>query len=181
MSAQLAHLHSNIHAGLDDLGCAADYFEEILEIRQRIRLFDGLSRDDIRVVCRYLRCYAAPRGQRLVEVGEGGSFLMLLLTGAAETRADIPAIGIEKLEDIEPGATLGETTFFAGRPHHASCITTCPSDFAVLTRAAFNALLLQEPQLGNRLLLSLLEILSDRLRANTLPETCSAAEDMLCE
>jgi len=155
---------SKIFGGLDDLGSADGYLDEILEIRDRIRLFAGCSEDEIRQICRYLHCFAVPRNHQLVEAGKGGNFLLLLLTGAAETRKNMPGIGSEKLADVVPGTTLGETSLVDGQPHPVSCVTTLPTDFAVLTREALNSLMLQHPRLANKLLLTLLAMLAERLR-----------------
>lgn len=165
---------SKIYSDLDDLGSADGYLDEIMEIRDQIGLFDGYSMEEVKVICRYMQCYAAPRNYPLLEAGMRGSFLLLLLTGAAQTCRHIPGIGIEKVADILPGAVLGETSIADGKPHLVNCITTLPADVAVLTRNALDSLLLQDPRLGNKLLLTLLEMLADRLRETSHRELPSA-------
>lgn len=155
---------NKIYADLEDLGSAERYLDEILEILYQIRLFDDFSMDEIKVLCHYMRCYAVPRNYALLEEGKEGDFMLLVLTGAAEVRKYVPAIGHEKIADILPGMTVGETSMIDGRPRFISCSATVPTDVAVLTREALNNLLLQAPRLGNKLLLTLLQMLSGRLR-----------------
>jgi CRP-like cAMP-binding protein len=69
---------------------------------------------------------------------------------------------------IGPGSTLGEMTLLDGKPRFASCITLEPTDFAVLTRAGLNEILMQMPRVGNKLLLILLQMMTTRLR-----DTCN--------
>lgn len=155
---------NKIYGDLENLGRAERYLDEILEILYQIRLFDDFSMDEIKVLCHYLHCYAAPRDYLLLEEGKEGDFLLLLLTGSAEVRKYVPGIGNEKVADILPGTTVGETSMIDGRPRLVSCVTTAPADVAVLTRDALNSLLLQAPRLGNKFLLTLLQMLSGRLR-----------------
>ena len=51
-----------------------------------------------------------------------------------------------------------------GEPRFASCVTIEPSRIAVLTRDAMLLVLHDEPRLGSKILLKLVQLLSDRLR-----------------
>lgn len=153
-----------IYSDLVDLGRADGYLDEILEIAHQIKLFDDFGMDEIRVLCHHMRCYAAPRNYALLEEGAAGDCLLLILTGAAEVRKHVPGVGVEKIAEIAPGATVGETSMLDGAPRFVSCIALVPTDFAVLNRDALNRILLQAPRLGNKLLLTLLRLLSARLR-----------------
>ena len=100
----------------------------------------------------------------LLKEGDSGDFMLLILTGSAEVRVQIPGIGNEKIAELRPGSTVGETSMIDGMPRFITCIATAPTDFAVLTRDSFNSILMQAPRLGNKLLLTLLHLLSARLR-----------------
>lgn len=160
----MADTLTTIYGDLEDLGRAEGYLDEILEIIDRIRLFDDLALDEIRVLCRHMRCYAAPRNYALLEAGAGGGYLLLVLTGTAEVRRQRPGLDDDNIEAIAAGAALGEASLVDGQPCGVSCIATVPTDFAVLTRDALNHILLQAPRLGNKLLLALLQLMSARLR-----------------
>lgn len=164
-----------MYGDLNDLGLAENYMDEIYEILHQIRLFDDFGMDEIKALCHYLHCYAAPRHYPLLKEGDSGDYLVLILTGAAEVRVQIPGVGNEKIADLLPGASVGETSLVDGKPRFITCVATAPTDFAVLTRASLNHILLQAPRLGNKLLLTLLQLLSARLREAYNPAQAAVA------
>lgn len=166
---------SSMYGDLNDLGLAEHYMDEIYEIVHQIRLFDDFGIDEIRALCHYLHCYAAPRHYPLLKEGDSGDYMVLILTGAAEVRVHIPGIGTEKIAELAPGSTVGETSMVDGKPRFITCVATAPTDFAVLTRDALNQILMQAPRLGNKLLLTLLQLLSARLREAYNPALSEAA------
>ncbi len=166
---------SKPYEDLDDLGKADNYLDEILDIVHHITLFDDFTMDEVRVLCHYMQCYAAPRNYPLLQEGDEGDFMVLILTGSAEVRVQIPGIGNEKIADLFAGSTVGETSLIDGKPRFISCVSTVPTDFAVLTREALNKVLLQAPRLGNKLLLTLLQLMSARLREAYNPVLSSFA------
>ena len=153
-----------IYGDLEDLGKADRYLDEILEIVHQIKLFDDFSMDEIKVLCHYMQCFAAPRNYTLLEEGTDGDYLLLILTGSVEVRKQIPGQGVEMIAEMTAGSTMGEMSLVDGKPHYTSCIARVPTDFAVLTREALNGILLQAPRLGNKLLLILLQMMSTQLR-----------------
>lgn len=165
---------NKIYSDLNDLGRAESYMDEIYEIIHEIRLFDDFGMDEIKVLCHYLHCYAAPRHYPLLKEGDSGDFMLLILTGSAEVRVQIPGVGNEKIAELRPGSTVGETSMIDGQPRFITCIATAPTDFAVLTRDSFNSILMQVPRLGNKLLLTLLHLLSARLREAYNPALAAA-------
>jgi CRP-like cAMP-binding protein len=156
---------NQIYSDLEDLGTADGFIDEILEIIQHISLFSAFSEDEIRAVCHYMRCFAAPRNYALMEEGIDDEHLLIVLTGTAEMK-HISAEGCEVITELAAGSIIGEVSMIDGKTQLAGCITTRPVDFAVLTQAGLNRLLVQAPRLGNKILLALLQLLSSRLREN---------------
>jgi len=156
-----------IYSDLENLGMANEFMDEILEVIHHIGLFSDFNEDEIRVMCRYMRCFAAPRGYLLLEEGGAAEHLLIVLTGTAETRYSPGKYSVENSEiatELSTGSVIGEISMLDGKAQPASCITTSPVDFAVLTRGDLNRILMHAPRLGNKLLLALLERLSIRLR-----------------
>jgi len=148
------------YPGLDWLGRADKYEDDIFEIVNHIKLFDKFSLDEVKSLCRFMQCYAAPRDFKLLAEGDSGDYLLLILTGSVNvTKGDATLIA-----RVGVGATLGEMSMIDGNPRFASCVTIVPTDFAVLTRESFNNVLIQMPRLGNKLLLTLLQTTTSRLR-----------------
>lgn len=153
-----------LHPDLVYLGGADQYEEEIFEIIEDIKIFEAFSLDEVRTLCQLMQCYAAPKDMTLLKEGDAGDFLILILTGSVEVTKTISTGEVKLISQVGVGATLGEMSMIDGCPRFASCVTVLPTDFAVLTRETLNDVLLQMPRLGNKLLLTLLQTMSIRLR-----------------
>jgi CRP-like cAMP-binding protein len=99
----------------------------------------------------------------LLKEGDEGDYLLLILTGKVSVLKKTES-GERRLAVAEPGMTLGEMSLIDGSPRFASCDSIVPTDFAVLDRASLNAILVQMPRLGNKLLLIFLQLMTTRLR-----------------
>ena len=104
----------------------------------------------------------------LLKEGDAGDFLLLILTGKVVVEKTIEGAEVKHISEVVAGSTLGEMSMIDGLPRFASCTTVSPTDFAVLTRETLNNVLLQMPRLGNKLLLTLLQTMSGRLRDSIL-------------
>lgn len=149
-----------MYGDLEPLGAADLYLDEILEIIHQTPLFNGFNPEEVKAVCQHMQCYAAPSHYVLMQEGMAGVGLLLILTGAAQE------LGKQEVTytHVLPGACLGEVTFIDGKPNVASYVATVPTDFAIMTRENLNAVLLEYPRLGNKLLLRLAQIIATRLR-----------------
>ena len=152
---------------LVDLGSAANFFDEIQDIVKGLSLFEGFSNQECALLCDYMECYGAPSRSTILTEGESGDFMVLILTGSINVvKAD--AAGESKVvAQLGPGGFLGEMSLFDGQQRFASCITLEPTDFAVLTRDCINDILVDHPRLGNKLLLIMLQLMTERLRIAT--------------
>lgn len=151
-------------AAFESLGDASAYVDRILEILERIRLFEDFERDEIEKLARYMRCYRAAAGVEIIREGDAGDFMVLLIEGEIEiVKRD--ARGLPQRMGVDgPGKTLGEMSLIDGEPRFASCVTLAPSLFAVLDRAALIRVVADESKLGVKLLMELLMLLNQRLR-----------------
>lgn len=155
---------SGLFPALESLGSASRFAEEIHEIIDRIPLFEDFSSSEIEALCAYMICYAAPRDSQILREGEDGDFLLVVLTGKVAVRKAMPNGDVKLITLVGPGASLGEMSLVDGHPRFASCVTAEPTDFAVLTRQELNEILINQPRLGNKLLLVLLQMMTRRLR-----------------
>ncbi|BCM24234.1 cyclic nucleotide-binding domain-containing protein [Methyloradius palustris] len=153
-----------MYENITNLGKAEAFVDEILEIIDHIKLLDHFSVDEIKILCHYMQCFAAPRDYTLIQEGDKGDFLILVLSGAVDVQKDIPKIGIKKIAEVGAGVTLGEMSLIDSQTRFASCVTSAPTDFAVFTRESLNEVLIEMPRLGNKFLLVLLQLMAQRLR-----------------
>ncbi len=112
----------------------------------------------------FMYVYEAPPGVTIINEGEAGDFMMLLMQGMVDVlrrnRYNYPS----RIAVAHSGHSLGEMSMFDGEPRFASCVTLENSRIAVLTRDALMLVLGEEPKLGNKILLKLVQLLSERLR-----------------
>ena len=149
------------------LGRATDYLDEILEVLSPLALFEGFSKLECGELCQYLECFGAPSRATFIHEGEAGNFLVIVLTGRILVLKRGEGGESKVVAEAGPGAFLGEMSLIDGKPRFATCTSAEPTDLAVLTRANLNALMVDHPRLGQKLLLMLLRLMATRLRDTT--------------
>jgi len=162
-------MHSNfgdLQPDIQPLGTVSDFANEFIEAVGPHHFFDSFSRQETILLSEYLDCFGVPRESTVLREDDEGDFLAILITGKAvlvKTHDDVTTT----LQEISPGEIIGAMSFVDRKPRFASCITTEPSDFAVLTHDSLNAMLADHPRLGNKFLLMLLGLTASRLRHAT--------------
>ena len=150
--------------GLQPVGRASEFFDEIHALMARTPLFSGLDADETRRLGAFMYVYEAPVGVTMITEGEAGDFMVLLMSGMIDVlrrnRYNYPS----RIAVAHAGHALGEMSMFDGEPRFASCVTLERSRVSVLTRDALLLVLNDEPKLGNKILLKLVQLLSERLR-----------------
>ena len=153
-----------ISLGLVPIGRANDFLGEIHQLMSRTPLFSGLDVEETGKLGDFMYVYESPPGVTVINEGEAGDFMMLLMSGMVDVlrrnRYNYPS----RIAVAHVGHALGEMSMFDGEPRFASCVTLENSRVAVLTREALMMVLTDQPELGNKILLKLVQLLSDRLR-----------------
>jgi CRP-like cAMP-binding protein len=152
---------------LSYLGAASNYLEEIYEVLGPMALFDGFTPEEHSTLCDYMECYAADTGATLLREGDQGDFMMLVLTGKVNVIKLDKDSGNKVVSEVGPGGFLGEMSLVDGQPRFASCISSCPTDVAVLHRRDLAGMVSGQPQVGIKVLLLLLQLVAQRLRDAT--------------
>jgi CRP-like cAMP-binding protein len=155
-------------AGLVPLGSGIEYVDDILAVLRPLALFEGFAIAECRQLCEYLECFGAPGGAVIVHEGEPGTFMAIVVTGEVGVTKRLDDGDTREVARLAPGAFFGEMSLIDGQPRFATCVTTMPSDLAVLTRDHLNRILIDHPRLGQKLLLMLLRLTTARLRETTL-------------
>ncbi len=150
--------------GLMPLGSASHYEDEIFSIIDHILLFEDLGPAEISQLCGKMDCFSAKRGDVIMKEDDDGDFLGIILTGEVAVVKHGTGGEPKQLAVVGPGASLGEMSLINGKPRFATCVAKEPTDIAVLTRDTIYDILVLHPSLGNKVLLILLQITSQRLR-----------------
>jgi len=145
------------------LGTARDFVDEFIGVLKKQRAMQHFSRQELTLLAEYMDCFGVGRNSTVIHEGDDGDFLAILVTGAAQivkTREG----GATVVRKLKPGELFGEMSMIDGERRVANCITSEPSDFAVLTHQKLNDMLADHPRLGNKFLLMLLSLTAARLR-----------------
>jgi CRP-like cAMP-binding protein len=156
---------ANSFGALQALGNGVAHVDRIMAVIEHIRLFEDFTREEIESLARHMQCYRADIGVEILREDEPGDYMLLLIEGSVEIlkrdRQGLP----QRLAIDGPGQTLGEMSLIDGAPRFASCVTLAPTLFAALDRAALKRLIEDEPKVGIKLLMELMMLLNQRLRA----------------
>ena len=153
-----------LYDDLDYLGAASGYADEVHEAISKGPIFEHFTHREIEALCPFMHCFAASRGVALLREGDEGDYLLIVLSGKVDVRKQDPKNKSMSIAVAGPGTSLGEMSLIDGERRFASCVTTEPTDFAVMTRFDLNEILVTHPRLANKLLIRLMQIIVCRLR-----------------
>lgn len=163
------------------LGSGASHAADLQQLLARTALFSGLGRKESLLLGAVMHVYEAHEGQTLITEGDLGDYMMILMRGTVDVVRRNEHNFPLRIAVANPGQTLGEMSMVDGLARFASCVAQTDCRVAVLTRAALLALLQREPVLGNKVLLKLVSLLSDRLRETSAQlVNCMAARGGSC-
>jgi uridine kinase len=125
-------------------------------------LLGSFGPEDWTRLARYLERVTFPAGERVVDESSPSEAMFFLLEGEARLRRARVDLGV-----IGPGAHFGELAMIARRLRTATVISLTPLTAARLTRARYDALGAEEPELALRLTQALVGSLGSRLAEMT--------------
>jgi CRP-like cAMP-binding protein len=122
---------------------------------ERVPLFAGLDREHLEDVLRVGRRVSFDTGQAIVERGDPGDAMYIMVGGAAEV--DVGG----RFHRLERGDFFGEMAVLAGRPREATVRAVEPAQALRIPADGFQAFLLDHPHIAVGLLKSLVERLRE--------------------
>jgi CRP-like cAMP-binding protein len=93
--------------------------------------------------------------------------MLMVLEGRVEVHKRDRWNTQQLLAAVDAGRTLGEMSMIDGEPRFATCIAAEPTMIAVLNREALARIIVEQPLLGAKILMELVLMLSQRLRATS--------------
>jgi CRP-like cAMP-binding protein len=160
-------LHPQL-AGLEYLGDAIRFATRIHALIPKCPLLENFSHGEVRLLAHFMEVYRAPPGMEIIREGEGGDFMMLLIEGRVDVNKRDRWNTPQLIAQVEPGRTLGEMSMIDGEPRFATCVAIEPALVAVLDRENLARIIVEQPLLGAKLLMELVLMLSQRLRATSV-------------
>jgi len=127
-------------------------------------LFAGLGPDHTQTLIAHMERLHYERGQPLVQMGDPGDRILLILSGTASVIVPFENQPSVRLAGIRRGSWVGEVGFLDGAPRSAHVIADDRLEALVLTRPAYDLLATEHPMIVQHLLTELSLDLASRLR-----------------
>jgi len=157
--AQLAHL--------EHLGDATKFSGQIHALIPKCDLLENFSPSEVRLLAHFMDVFRAPTAAEIIHEGEGGDFMLMLIEGKVEVQKRDRWNTPQVIAVVEPGKTLGEMSMIDGEPRFATCVAAEPTLVAVLNRESLARIIVEQPMLGAKILMEIVLMLSQRLRATS--------------
>jgi CRP/FNR family transcriptional regulator, cyclic AMP receptor protein len=162
--------------GLQDLGDAREALQrEADHLRQSASLLEDFKLEELAILGSAMRRVSAQAGQVLIEEGEAGDWMLLVLQGTVDVTKRImqhdhagqpttSLLEVSRLAVVRAGASLGEMSMLDSELRNATCTAIDEVQAAILTRAAIGQLIAHHPAVGAKLLVKITQLLAQRLR-----------------
>ena len=129
---------------------------ELARRLKKVSILGALSQSQLKELTKWAGVLSFEAGETIVERGDRGNGLYLILEGSAEVRRKG-----RRLARLGTGQFFGEMSLFDNLPRSADVIALAPSKMAVLQKWEFWGFAASQPGV----VLSILEEMSHRLRA----------------
>ena len=156
---QLAHL--------DYLGDATKFAGQMQALIPKCALLENFSLGEVRLLAHFMDVYRAEPGMEVIREGDGGDFMVMVLEGRIEVNKRDRWNTPQGLAVVEAGRTLGEMSMIDGEARFATCVAVDAALLAVLSRESLARIIVEQPLLGAKILMELVLMLSQRLRATS--------------
>jgi len=156
---QLAHL--------EYLGDAARIASQIHALIPKSALLENFTPAEVRLLSHFMDVYRAAEGQEVIHEGDGGDFMLIVVEGRFEVRKQDRWNTPQRIALVEPGRSLGEMSMIDGEARFATCVALEPTLVAVLGRENLARIIVEQPLIGAKILMELVLMLSQRLRATS--------------
>ncbi len=140
---------------------------EIMNMGSGIPVFNGLSEQELKLVADASVKLGKKSGETIFKEGDSGSSLLVILDGKVKISKKITE-GVEcTLLTLGRGGVFGELSVISGDHRTAGAVAVADTTMIELGRDVFKKLAEDNPELGRKLILNLLQIVSSRLNTTT--------------
>ncbi len=162
--------------GFQDLGDAQAALQAQADaLRQSASLLEDFKLEELGILGQAMRRVSAAPGQVLIEEGESGDWMLLVLQGTVDVTKRImhhdaagqptrALLEVSRLAVVRTGASLGEMSMLDSELRNATCTAIDAVEAAILTRSSIGQLIAQHPAVGAKLLIKITQLLAQRLR-----------------
>jgi CRP/FNR family transcriptional regulator, cyclic AMP receptor protein len=152
---------------LEYLGDATKFATQLQALIPKCNLLEHFSLGEVRTLAHFMEVFRAEPGMEIINEGDGGDFMLMLVEGKVEVHKRDRWNTPQLLATVEAGRTLGEMSMIDGEARFATCIAVEATLIAVLDRESLARIIVEQPLLGAKILMELVLMLSQRLRATS--------------
>jgi CRP-like cAMP-binding protein len=157
--SQLSHL--------EYLGDAIRFSNQIHALIPKCTLLENFSPAEVRLLAHFMEIYRAESGMEIIREGEGGDFMMMIVEGRVDVNKRDRWNTPQLIAQVDAGRILGEMSMIDGEARFATCVAIERTLIALLDRESLARIIVEQPLLGAKLLMELVLMLSQRLRATS--------------
>ena len=154
-------------AHLEYLGDATKFAPQMHALIPKCALLENFSPGEVKLLAHFMDVYRAEAATEVIREGDGGDFMLMIIEGKVEVqkldRHNVPQV----IAVVDAGKVLGEMSMIDGEARFASCVATEPVLVAMLDRESLARIIVEQPMLGAKVLMELVLMLSQRLRATS--------------
>jgi CRP-like cAMP-binding protein len=154
-------------AHLEPLGDATQFASQIHALIPKCPLLENFSTGEVRLLAHFMEVYKAAPGAEIIREGEAGDFMLMLIEGKVDVLKRDKHNTPQLIATVDAGKTLGEMSMIDGEARFATCVAMEPVVLAVLDRENLARIIVEQPMLGAKILMELVLMLSQRLRATS--------------
>jgi len=154
-------------ARLQHLGDATQFAGQMHALIPKCALLENFSAAEVQLLAHFMAVYRAETAAEIIREGDSGDFMLMVLEGRVEVHKRDRWNTPQLLASVDAGRTLGEMSMIDGEPRFATCLAAEPSLIAVLDRESLARIIVEQPLLGAKILMELVLMLSQRLRATS--------------
>ncbi len=152
---------------LEHLGDATQFAPQIHALIPKCTLLENFSTAEVKLLTQFMEVYRAENGVEILREGDAGDFLLIVVEGKADVHKRDRWNTPQLLATVEAGRSLGEMSMIDGEARFATCTAVGKVLIAVLDREALARIIVEQPLLGAKILMELVLMLSQRLRATS--------------
>jgi len=138
--------------------------ETIIDFLIGLPLFDDLTSGELRTVAKHMTFIEVAKNDILFYEGDKGNYMCFVVDGVLDVVKQTERQSEAVISTLSRGRSIGEMSVIDNFPRSATVRAKTPATLIVLTREAFETLLVTHTQLGIKLLKSLARLLSMNLR-----------------
>lgn len=138
--------------------------DPIRELLLGLQIFQGLTRDELRVLEPFFKILDLRAGETLFREGSRGNYVCLIANGTLDVIKEVDMVGEVVLSSLSEGRSIGEMSIIDEFPRSATVKARTDATLIILTREDFETIAVNRPDLGFEILKGLSRLLSQNLR-----------------